>query len=355
MDPGRTNLPKRIRDLEHRIVEETLERQRACNGGAENRFGQVGRRRSREDAHHNLLNLAEALECESPALFGAYVHWLRSVLEARGVSIEALAEHLRLLGDTIAREIPEATESLLPACIDEAERVLSSPSPSEEQTPYVTPGEGLAGRYLSAALEGDRGAAVSLVVGAVGDGLSVRDAYLTVLQPVQREVGRLWERAEISVAAEHCATAITHLVLSNLYPYIPSSHDRRGTVVITSAAGELHEVGGRMVADFFDMAGWDAYFLGASTPVDSVMDMARARKADVLGVSASTIGSLGSVRLVAEALEQQNGDRPILLVGGRVFDLVPNLWKSVDADAYAPDADAAVERCEQILSLGDSP
>ena len=37
-------------------------------------------------------------------------------------------------------------------------------------------------------------------------------------------------------------------------------------VVVTCVGGELHELGARMVGDFFDMAGWDTYFCGADTP-----------------------------------------------------------------------------------------
>ena len=43
--------------------------------------------------------------------------------------------------------------------------------------------------------------------------------------------------------------------------------------------------GDRMVADFFEMDGWDTYFLGANTPAESVLRTADERRADVLAVS----------------------------------------------------------------------
>ena len=42
-------------------------------------------------------------------------------------------------------------------------------------------------------------------------------------------------------------------------------------MVATCIGGELHEIGIRMVADFFEMEGWDTYYLGANTPADAVV------------------------------------------------------------------------------------
>ncbi|MDA1305732.1 MAG: B12-binding domain-containing protein [Acidobacteria bacterium] len=58
----------------------------------------------------------------------------------------------------------------------------------------------LALTYLDALRQGDRQRAGRLVLDAVAAGTSVKDIYLGVFQPAQYEVGRLWERNEISVA-----------------------------------------------------------------------------------------------------------------------------------------------------------
>jgi signal transduction histidine kinase len=40
--------------------------------------------------------------------------------------------------------------------------------------------------------------------------------------------------------------------------------------------------GARMVADFFELDGWDTYFLGANTPTDSILRAVEERRADIL-------------------------------------------------------------------------
>ena len=61
-------------------------------------------------------------------------------------------------------------------------------------------------------------------------------------------------------------------------------------MVAACAASELHEIGVRMAADFFEMEGWDTFYLGANTPAESVIRTLVERKADVLAVSATIQG-----------------------------------------------------------------
>ena len=51
---------------------------------------------------------------------------------------------------------------------------------------------------------------------------------------------------------------------------------------------ENHDLGLRMVADRFDMAGWTTYFLGADTPVDEIADAAARLGVDAVVLSSST-------------------------------------------------------------------
>lgn len=94
----------------------------------------------------------------------------------------------------------------------------------------------------------------------------MKSIYLEVLQPVQREIGNLWQTNEVSVAQEHYCTAATQLIMGRLYPYLHLAPRNGKRVVVACVGGELHEVGARMVADILEMEGWDSYYLGANTP-----------------------------------------------------------------------------------------
>jgi methanogenic corrinoid protein MtbC1 len=208
----------------------------------------------------------------------------------------------------------------------------------------------LARRYFDALLEGDRHRATALVQNAVEDGVSVRDIYLTVFQPVQHLLGLLWQKNEISVAQEHFATAVTQLSMSLLYSHVFTSEKNGRHLVATCVGGELHEIGVRMVADFFEMEGWDTYYLGANAPAESVVESVERVNADVLAVSTSMTYNIPEViQLIEKVRAAETNPELRVLVGGRPFNTDPELWRRVGADLYAPDARRAIHVVEQAL------
>src|SRR4051794_10013856 len=105
--------------------------------------------------------------------------------------------------------------------------------------------------YLDAVLAPAARRAQALIGEAIAAGVGVGDIYLQVLAPVQAEIGRRWESAELSVAREHVATQITEAALAQLAARLPTGDGGRGRVAVVSCpAGERHSLGGQMVADF---------------------------------------------------------------------------------------------------------
>ena len=110
-----------------------------------------------------------------------------------------------------------------------------------------------------------------------------------------------------------------------------------------------------MVADFFEMDGWDTHYLGANMPPTSVVATARDWQADVLAISATMTFHISAV---VDLIEKSRAVIPHvkLLVGGYPFNLDPDLWRRVGADGSAHDAEAAVAVANRLLagaSAGD--
>lgn len=213
----------------------------------------------------------------------------------------------------------------------------------------------LARQYLDALLNGDRHGATALIQDAAEGGLPVQEIYLSVFQPVQQLLGQLWQENSISVAQEHFATAVTQLNMSLLYPHIFTSEKNGRRLVATCVGGELHEIGVRMVADFFEMEGWDTYYLGANAPAESVIETVREVNADVLAVSTSMTFNIPEViNLIERAKADDTNPDLRILVGGRPFNTDPELWKRVGAHLYAPDAQAAIRVVTEALQESPS-
>ncbi len=178
----------------------------------------------------------------------------------------------------------------------------------------------------------------------------VKDIYLHVFQSSLYEIGRLWQENRITVAQEHYFTAATQLIMSQLYPYISKSQKTGKVLVATSVSRELHEIGVRMVADFFEMDGWNTYYLGANTPKESVIETIISKRADLILISATISSHIGEVMDLIRAVRSCGECRdPKVIVGGYPFIVDKELWKKVGADGQAADAETAVEIGEKLV------
>jgi methanogenic corrinoid protein MtbC1 len=98
-----------------------------------------------------------------------------------------------------------------------------------------------------------------------------------------------------------------------------------------------------MVADFFEMEGWDTYYLGANTPANAVVGSLAEHKADLLAVSATMTFHVSAVRELIARVRTAVATREVrVLVGGYPFNVSSELWRQVGADGCARDAQEAV-------------
>ncbi len=303
--------------------------------------------------YFHLDNLTEALINASPSIFVDYAHWFEIVLDEGHVSQTVLPDVMNATREVLHRHIDPAFADLASTYIDKALGQLGKrgelpPTHVREDAPLAD----LASAYLTALLDTDRQKASRLILDAVEGGIPVKEIYLHVFQVAQYEIGRLWQINRVTVAQEHYCTAATQLIMSQLYPYIFSTERNGHSMVAASISGELHELGIRMVADLFEMAGWDTYYLGASTPVNSIISEVLVRRADVLAVSVSLHANMPKLRTLVQQVRKVDIPHPLwILVGGYPFNANPGLWKSVGADGSAADAQQAVALANGFVGL----
>ena len=173
-------------------------------------------------------------------------------------------------------------------------------------------------QYLAGLLAGDRDRCASVARGLRASGVGVRQLYLKLFQRGLYDIGALWQQGRISVAVEHLATALTERLLSIFHSEIFAGPRRQRSALIACPGGELHQLGGRMVADFFEMQGWRGDFLGANTPHRDLVSMIGDRKPDMLGLSVSTEANVPAMFRAVAAVTAAHPDLDIL-IGGQGF------------------------------------
>ena len=296
--------------------------------------------------------LAEAVWAEQPVLFEEFVSWLKTFLTSVKVPMKDVAESFELLKIRINEACSKEENELINTYMTDAINILiaegqvvSMPAMDNHLSPFAK-------KYLDYLLKGDRNGALSLVLDEVKGGVQVKEIYNGVFQPVQYEIGRLWQTNKISVAQEHFCTGATQLVMSQLYPYLFTGEKKSKKMVTTCVPGELHEMGARMVTDFFEMNGWDTYYLGANMPIDSVVRYLSDVKPQCLAISATMTFHVSAVKEMIRTIRSSPDVSPDLkiLVGGYPFNVAEELWVSVGADGFAPSAAEAIELANKLIA-----
>jgi methanogenic corrinoid protein MtbC1 len=205
-------------------------------------------------------------------------------------------------------------------------------------------------QFLDTLLAGRRDTATHLILDLVEQGTVVKDIYLHIFQTTQREIGRLWETNQVTVAQEHFCTAATQMIMAQLYPHVFNAERVGRRMVATCVSGELHEIGMRMVTDFFEMEGWDTYYLGSNMPAASIIASIEAQDADLLGISATMHFHVGAVKeLIADIRASDAGRHIKILVGGYPFITTPGLSEKVGANGFGRDASQAIALANKLV------
>ncbi|MFW6142449.1 MAG: cobalamin B12-binding domain-containing protein [Candidatus Saliniplasma sp.] len=172
--------------------------------------------------------------------------------------------------------------------------------------------------YVKKLIEGDKKGCIELVNSLLDQGVDVKELYVDLIQPSMYEVGELWEAGEISVADEHLATSINDRILTIIYPRIFSGEKTGKSAVIACASNEFHQLGGRIVADYFELLGWDGYFIGANTPINDLIEMLKEKRPDLLGLSIAMYSNVPDLLDTIEKVREEFSSMKIL-VGGQAF------------------------------------
>ena len=337
-------------ELQAAAISSVTERFFLTHGAIYTRFGQRGRDACREDLTFHLEFLRPVLEFGITRPMVTYLRWLSMVLTARDVPVQHLAQSLDWLAEFFGANMQGTDAASVVAALQHVKtRYLGAevaatvscgtiPEPWPEWTEFET-----------ALLAGDRRNAGLILERRLDQGHSLVEFELHIVQPALYSIGHRWQNNQVSVAQEHLATAISQAVMTNglLMSSVPASNGRR--VVLACVSGNQHSVGLQMVADSFDLAGWDVQYLGASVPTKALIQHVCQARPDLLGLSISFAQQLTVVRDIMAQLTLSLGDaRPAVIIGGLAINQYHELAVLLGADAWGADAHSAIDYASKL-------
>ncbi len=172
--------------------------------------------------------------------------------------------------------------------------------------------------FVEFLLDGNRAAASEYVRRQLEAGMPVKHIYEDIIKVSLYRVGELWEYNQITVAEEHTATSIAEAVMNELYGSIVSRKRVAQKAVLACVENETHQVGIKMVADMFEMKGWDTFFPGADTPATELIRYIDKIKPQVIALSASIYFHLPLLEEMLQRIRLTFPNIPVI-IGGQAF------------------------------------
>lgn len=123
-----------------------------------------------------------------------------------------------------------------------------------------------------------------------------------------------------------------------------------GTVVLGTVRGDLHDIGKNLVAMMLEGAGFEIIDLGVDVSPEKFIEIAKEKKADLVGLSALLTTTMPSMKDVVKAVRDSGlKDKVKVIIGGA--PLTQSYADEIGADGYAPDAASAVDEVKELLGI----
>ncbi|HWQ31208.1 MAG TPA: cobalamin B12-binding domain-containing protein [Negativicutes bacterium] len=206
-------------------------------------------------------------------------------------------------------------------------------------------------RFIEYLKSGDKDSCLMCTVGCLHQGmLDIRTLYEDILGPALNQLHGCHMENENCIWREHISTSIIRTIIECCYPFVRQAgrekQKKNIKVLVFCPENELHELGARMVTDFFTLYGYDAIFIGANTPSAQIKAAVAYEKPKYVAISVTDYYNLVSAKKAIELVRSSAENIVFIIVGGNAFRDNRDRVKEIGADVY-------MERFEDIKRLGE--
>ncbi|HOJ33205.1 MAG TPA: corrinoid protein [Candidatus Hydrogenedentes bacterium] len=180
-----------------------------------------------------------------------------------------------------------------------------------------------------------------LVKKALDQGIPASEILEKALIVGMSAIGQKFSRNEVFVPDVLMAAKAMQAAMKHLRPFFDSGEAKhRGTFIIGTVQGDLHDIGKNLVAMVIEGGGYKVVDLGVDVSPEKFVDAVKQNPGASVGLSAllttTMINMEKTVKLVKEAMPGTK-----VIVGGA--PLTQEFADKIGADAYSPDPQGALE------------
>jgi 5-methyltetrahydrofolate--homocysteine methyltransferase len=147
---------------------------------------------------------------------------------------------------------------------------------------------------------------------------SADEILTTILVPAMAEVGEKMSKGEMILPFVLQAAEIMKESLSILEPHRSNLSVIRGTIVLATVNGDVHDIGKNLVGSILKSQGYRVIDLGKQVPVETIVETALRERPDAIGLSALLVTTSKEMRKCVEAFDGRDLSIPIIIGGAAV-------------------------------------
>ena len=195
------------------------------------------------------------------------------------------------------------------------------------------------------AMKGEDGAD-ELAQQALQEGLSVEEILEQGLMSAMEKVGRDMRDnvkfvPEVLLSARAMSAAMKHLK-----PYLDTgATERKGTFIIGTVAGDLHDIGKNLVIMMVEGGGYNVLDLGVDVKTEVFIATAKEYPDSVIGLSCLLTTTMPNMEETVRAIKEDNPSQLVCIGGAPVHR---EFAEKIGADFYALDPQSAVEFLDSV-------
>lgn len=199
-----------------------------------------------------------------------------------------------------------------------------------------------------AVIEFDIEKVMALVKTEIDNGTDVSVILSDGLIGAMDEVGQRYTEGEFFVPEMLMAAKAMKGGLEVLKPLLSKGENtKKGTIVIGTVKGDLHDIGKNLVAMMMEGAGFEVIDIGNDVDTEKFLSTAKEKNADIICMSALLTTTMPFMEVTVKAIREQGLSYKTMVGGAPVSE---EFATKIGADGWSPDAPGAVETARRLTA-----
>ena len=223
----------------------------------------------------------------------------------------------------------------------------AAPAQVKKSSGNLGSGQETADPVFEAVLKGSKGSIEQRILASIDGGTKPEDIIEQSLIPAISRVGELFEKQKYFLPQLIASAETMEKGMQLIEPMIKKEDAKeKGTVVIATVEGDIHDIGKNLVALMLRNYGYKVIDLGKDVPGEKILEAARREHADIIGLSALMTTTMMRMQDVVNLAGNEDWQGKVI-IGGAVT--TQDFADTIGADGYSADAAQAVALVDRLL------